>query len=117
MKEFFRDIKKDKTIIPIFFINGLLIALSVVFILFYYPNLPPLIPIFNQLPWGEERLGPTAAIFIPILVALLILIINIFIGAFIYKKNPLVSRMLATISLLVSILAFLFIVKTVTLII
>ena len=116
MKEFFKDIKSDKTIIPVFFINGLFIVVSVIFILFSYRNLPPFIPIFNQLPWGEQRLGPTLAIFIPVLVALLILIINIFTADITYKKTPLVARMLAAVSLLTSILAFLFILKTVTLV-
>lgn len=115
MKEFFKDIKSDKNIIPAFFINGLFIIVSIVFILFSYGNLPPFIPIFNQLPWGEQRLGPTLAIFIPVLVALLILIVNIFATAFAYKNTPLVARMLAAVSLLTSILTFLFIIKTVKL--
>lgn len=114
MKEFFKDIKNDKAIIPAFFINGVLIIASIIFIFFSYGNLPPFVPIFNQLPWGEQRLGPTITIFIPVLVALLILIINIFTSALIYKKTPLVARMLATTSLLASILIFLFIIKTVT---
>ena len=115
MKDFFKEIGSDKTIIPAFFINGFFIIVSVIFILFSYGKLPPFIPIFNQLPWGEQRLTPTIAIFIPVLAALLILIINIFTASFIYKKIPLVARMLVAVSLLTSILAFLFIVKTVTL--
>lgn len=115
MKEFFKDIKSDKAIIPAFFINGAFIIASVIFILFSYGNLPPFVPIFNQLPWGEQRLGPTLAIFVPVLVAFLILVINIFTSALIYKKTPLVARMLAATSLLSSILIFLFIIKTVTL--
>jgi len=115
MKEFFKDIKSDKTIIPTFFINGLFIIASIIFILFFYSGLPPFIPIFNQLPWGEQRLGPTLTIFIPVLAALLILIINIFISTLTYKKTPLVARMLAAVSLLTSILTCLFILKTVKL--
>lgn len=115
MKEFFKDIKSDKAIIPTFSINGIFIVVSVIFILFSYRNLPPFIPIFNQLPWGEQRLGSTFTIFIPVLVALLIVIINLFTAAFIYKKTPLVARMLAAVSLLTSIITFLFIIKTVTL--
>lgn len=115
MKEIFKDIAADKTIVFAFFINGLFIIMSFIFILFSYRNLPPFLPIFNQLPWGEQRLGPTFTIFIPVLIALLILIINIFTAAFIYKKTPLVARMLVAVSLLTSILTCLFIIKTVTL--
>lgn len=114
MKEFFKDISKDKTIVPSFLINGLSIIISVIFILFSYGNLPPFIPIFNQLPWGEQRLGPTIAIFIPVLAAILVLVINIFTSTITYKKIPLVARMLAAVSLLASVLTFLFIVKTIT---
>lgn len=117
MKEFFKDIKGDKTIAYAFTINIFFIIAAIIYIAFSYGKLPPFIPIFNQLPWGEKRLGNTIMIFIPILIALLILAINIFISTAIYKKIPLISRMLAAISLLTGMLTFLFIVKTITLVI
>ena len=116
MKEFFKNIATDKTTIPAFFINGVFIIASVIFILFSYGDLPPFIPIFNQLPWGERRLGPTLTIFIPVLVAILILVINVFTSTLIYKKTPLVARMLIATSLLASIITCLFIIKTITLV-
>ncbi|OGH42615.1 MAG: hypothetical protein A3H79_03450 [Candidatus Levybacteria bacterium RIFCSPLOWO2_02_FULL_36_8b] len=116
MKNFFREMARDKTVILAYSINGFLIITAVIFVLISYGNLPPLIPIFNQLPWGEQRLGATITIFIPILAALLILIINIVISAMIYKKILLVARMLAAISLLIGILTFLLMIKTITLI-
>lgn len=115
MKDFFREINQDKTVTLAYFINGLLIVSSVIFVLLFYQRLPPLIPIFNQLPWGEERVGTTITIFIPILVSIAILISNIFISALIYRKIPLVARMLAAISLLAEILTLLLVVKTITL--
>ena len=117
MKEFFKDIAQDKTITLAYLINGFFIIAAVVYILFSYGKLPPFIPIFNQLPWGEQRLGNTFTIFIPVLAALLIFAINIFTSAATYKKIPLISRMLAATSLLTGILTFLFVVKTITLII
>lgn len=117
MKEFFKDIKRDKPIASAFFINIFFIIASVACILFSYAKLPPFIPVFNQLPWGEQRLGNQITIFIPVLAALLIFAINIFTSTLIYKKIPLISRILATISLLAGILTFLFIAKTITLII
>lgn len=117
MKEFFKDIALDKTITLVFFLSGFFIIIIIIFILFSYGHLPPFVPIFNQLPWGEQRLGTTITVFIPVLVALLILLINIFISTITYKKIPLVARMMAAISLLTSILTFLFVVKTITLLI
>lgn len=99
-----------------YFINGFFLIAIIIFILFSYRNLPPFIPIFNQLPWGEERLGKTITIFVPVLVALLILVINLFTSSITYRKIPLVARMLAAVSLLIGILTFLFVVKTITLI-
>jgi len=111
MKEFFKDIIPDRIIISAFFINIFLIITTVIYILISYGKLPPFVPVFNQLPWGEQRLGPTFTIFIPVLIALLLLVINIFISNAVYKKIPLISRMFATISLLAGVLTFLFIVK------
>ena len=116
MKEFFKDIKSDKTIILVSLTNVFSIIAAVIFILFFYNHLPPFIPVFNQLPWGEKRLGVTFTIFIPVLAALLILVINMFIASKIYTKIPLVSRMLVAISLLIAIITFLFVVKTITLV-
>lgn len=117
MKEFFKDILQDKTITSAYLINIFFIIVTVAYILFSYGKLPPFVPIFNQLPWGEQRLGTTFTIFIPVFVALLIFAINIFMSTSIYKKIPLLSRMLAAISLLTGILTFLFSIKTITLII
>src|SRR3989344_1269009 len=102
MKEFFKDIRNDKITNSGFWATAVFIVVIFAFILFSYRNLPPFVPIFNQLPWGEERLGPTLTIFIPVLVALLILIINILTATITYKKIPLVARMLAAVSLLAS---------------
>ena len=64
MKEFFKDIAQDKTITFAFFINTFFIVASIAYILFSYGKLPPFIPIFNQLSWGEQRLGNQITIFI-----------------------------------------------------
>lgn len=116
MKDFLRNIQSDRTMTHCYLINGFSIITILIFILFFYGRLPPFLPVFNQLPWGEQRLGPTITIFVPVVAALLILIINIFTSAVAYNKVPLVSRMLAAISLLAGVLVCLFIVKTVMLI-
>lgn len=117
MKDFFKNILQDQTTKRIFIANLLIIIITFALIAFYYRDLPPFIPIFNQLPWGEQRLGPTATIFIPPLIAFAIFIANIIIAELEYKKIPLVSRMLATVSLLAGVLILLFIIKVVQLII
>ena len=116
MKEFFEKIRDDKTIYLESIINAIFLIATLISILFSYHLLPPFIPIFNQLPWGQERLGNKLTIFIPLLVILLIFLTNSVTATAVYKKIPLVSRMLVTISLLTSILTGLFIAKTLILI-
>lgn len=116
MKKFFKDIFSDKAIAIAFLINAFLIISIAVFVLLSYSSLPPFVPIFNQLPWGEERLGATITIFIPILAAASILIINLLTSAITYKKIPLFARILAAVSLLTGILSFLFVARTIILI-
>lgn len=116
MKEFFKDIKADKIGRFGFLTACVLSLLTFFYILITYKNLPPFIPIFNQLPWGEQRLGITAAIFIPFSFDWLIIILNLFIFVLIYRKMPLLARMLAITTFIVALLTFLFVVKTVILV-
>jgi hypothetical protein len=116
MKVFFKDVRNDKITRLGFTSSFGIVLASLVFVLFYFDSLPPFIPIFNQMPWGEQRLGTTNTIFLPILIAFLILLFNLFLSFLIHKRIPLVSRMLATTSLSVSFLVFLFMIRTVQLV-
>jgi len=116
MKDFFKDIRADKIALIGFLISGLLSVFSLTLILVKYKNLPPFIPIFNQLPWGEQRLAPVLVIFIPLIVNWMVFILNIIYSALIYQKAPLASRMLSTTSIVVTVLVFLFLVKTIRII-
>lgn len=91
-------------------------ALSLAFILINFSSLPPLLPLFNQLSWGEQRLGTKEQIFIPVAISFGILIINFSFSQFIYQKTPLVARILCGTSVCVSFFAFLFITHTIRLI-
>ncbi len=115
MKEFFKDILYDKIARLGLFLSLLFIIISFVFVLIYYNRLPQLIPLFNQLPWGLQRLGATEGIFIPIGLALSILSGNTIAASLIYKKIPLASRILTITSLLVSLITLLFITKVIQL--
>ncbi|OGH19607.1 MAG: hypothetical protein A3D74_04040 [Candidatus Levybacteria bacterium RIFCSPHIGHO2_02_FULL_37_13] len=116
MKVFFEDVKNDKITRLGFASSFGIVLASVVFVLFYFNSLPSFIPIFNQLPWGEHRLGATNTIFLPILIAFLILLFNLFLSLVIHKRIPLVSRMLAITSLSVSFLVLFFVIRTVQLV-
>lgn len=113
MKEFFKDLKSDKLTYRVFISTIFFLLLPLPYILFFYRNLPPYLPVFNQLPWGQPRLAPTWGVFIPSLISLCILITNVILSSILYKKTPLVSRMLAVISFIITILTLLFVFRTV----
>jgi hypothetical protein len=117
MKKYFKTLKKDKFIIRLFLVTFIILTITLILILFSYSKLPPLLPIFNQLPWGQDRLSITPGIFIPIILALIIFVLNIFLAAIIYEKYPLLSRLFAITSFLTSFLTMLFIIRTLTLIV
>lgn len=97
--------------------SGVLLLVELVYIGFFYLSLPPLLPIFNQLPWGEQRLGSKITIFIPFVLATVFFIFNFMLIYRLHEKLPLLSRMLSITAFLISILSFFFIVRTLQLII
>lgn len=117
MKKYFKYIKQDRLILRLFILSFILVALAFIYALINYTKLPPLLPIFNQFPWGEKRLSITPGIFIPPFVALGILILNVFLSAYSYEKSPLIARLFAVTTCLTGLLTLLFIIRTITLVI
>src|SRR6266496_1061063 len=68
MKELFKYAKIDKIIRLSLQISVVLLLCAFIYSVFSYFSLPPLLPLFNQLPWGEERLGQRFEIFLPSLI-------------------------------------------------
>jgi hypothetical protein len=116
MKDSFNKLKKDKLIFRLYIISFLFLIFTVVYTLIYFTKLPPLLPIFNQYPWGKDRLAPTIGIFLPILIVFFYFIMNIFLSAFSYQKYPLIGRIFAITTMLISLLILLFVTRTITLI-
>lgn len=98
-------------------ISSVFFMLEIISIGLFYFSLPPLLPIFNQMPWGERRLGMRIEIFFPILLTFIFITFNFFAEARLYEKAPLLSRILSIATLLVSLLSFIFIARTVYLLI
>ena len=117
MRRYFNYLSQDRLILRLYVITGILIVATTVSTLISYSKLPPLLPVFNQLPWGERRLSETPGIFIPEVIVVVIFVFNIFFSAISYTRSPLISRMLAITSFLTALLAFLFIMRTIALII
>ena len=113
MKNLISNITADKLAFRGFVISIFLALLTVLYILFYYAKLPPLLPIFNQLPWGNNRLVTTLGIFIPLAVFTVIFIFNVLFASLVYSKNPLIARIVSAVTLILALMNFLFIIRTV----
>lgn len=85
----------DKGIKYAFFGSVLILIIEVFFISFFFSKFPPLIPLFNSLSWGKDRLAVSQFIFIIPVFLFLITMINIAFASVSYKKNALLSRMVA----------------------
>ncbi|EKD64855.1 MAG: hypothetical protein ACD_50C00284G0007 [uncultured bacterium] len=117
MRGFFKNIIFDKTTRLGFFGTFGTVLITFLLIVVYYNKMPPFVPIFNQLPWGEQRLGIKTEIFIPVSIVFLVFVVNLLLSSIIYKKIPLASRILVISSFTFSILAFFFTIRTIQLII
>lgn len=117
MRKFFKYLKEDRLLLRLFIVTVILIIVAIIYILINYSKLPPLLPVFNQLPWGEKRLSETIGIFIPSVVVIFILVFNIIASSLAYPRSPLISRMLAVTSFLTALLMLLFVIRTIQLII
>ncbi|MEX2012865.1 MAG: hypothetical protein WD967_00505 [Candidatus Levyibacteriota bacterium] len=117
MKEFFKPVRTDRIIYRSTVISVFLISLTLIYALVRFLSLPPFIPIFNQLPWGNERIGPRFTIFIPILATVLIFMINLALSSFVYEKTPLMSRIFSITTLLTILLILIFSVVIISLVV
>lgn len=113
MNGFFKNIKEDRLIFRGFILTFAIVILSVLYIFLYYKRIPPLVPLFNQMPWGEERIARKIWIFSLPILSFVIFVFNLGFSSLVYKKNPLIPRLLVVTSFLISILTLLFLVRTI----
>ena len=104
-----KKLTADKIIWQSVRFSFVLLFITLCFILFTYQSLPPLIPVYNQRPWGLDRLGGKLTFFLPILLAGGVLLLNSYLVSKIYEKMPLIARILAITGLLVTVIAGIFI--------
>ena len=116
MKKIFNKIRNDK-ILSVGFLGTILFTIiTVLYTLIFFRSLPPFVPLFNQLPWGERRLGIKTEIFTPPFIVSAVLLVNVIFCVNLYDKMPLVSRIVSITTLLVSIFDLLFIIRTIGLV-
>lgn len=92
MKGKIRLILRDQFVRVSLLLSLIFLVPLITIIISTYTSLPPLIPFFNSMPWGEERLvNSNVAIFLPILL-IVFFVANLFQAVIAYEKYVLVSR-------------------------
>jgi hypothetical protein len=117
MNVFFKHIISDKIVLLSVLGSLSLITISLIISGIFYGKLPPFIPIFNQMSWGIARLGTKGELFIPIIIASIIFLVNTILANTIYEKIPLVARMFCITTLLITLFVLLFTIRTIQIII
>jgi hypothetical protein len=116
MNEVSSLVKADKIIRWGMTFSLLLLILQILIIAFFFFQLPPVIPLFNQLPWGDTRLGIKYELFLPLVMVILFFLFNYFLLKKLYLPMPLVSRIIGITTLLSTLLSCIFMVRTLQLI-
>jgi hypothetical protein len=82
--------------------NVYLLLFQFIFLFFRYNDLPPEIPLYFSLPWGESWLTSSSSIFFLPGFSLVVVLINHIFAFFIERHHPLVSRLSLAFSLVFS---------------
>ena len=116
MKKFFKLLQKDSVLTWTFWTTVLAIIVSLGVIALFYTNLPPFLPLYNQMPWGYERLGKTEQLFLFPLLAFFISALNLFFGVKLLEKNPLLARFLFITMTVISLFTCIFVTRLIFLV-
>lgn len=108
MNGLIKQLTQDKTVWWSTLLATAFLVLALLLILVFYHSLPPLVPLFNQLPWGTSRLSMKSSLLLPIALAFILLIGNTVLIKYIHEQMTIRARMLSVTSLLISILTFIF---------
>lgn len=84
-------------------------------LVFFWPSLPPEVPLFYSKPWGDNQLVPSYLLGLPIILSALVLFAN---SAFAQaaENKPLIRKMLVASSTAICILATITVVRIIFLV-
>lgn len=102
MSDNIKNLFMDKGIRYAVFVSIAILVIELIVITIFFPKFPPLIPLFNSLSWGKDRLAFSQFIFTIPLFLFIICVANITFASFSYRRHVLLSRMV-TINLLLTV--------------
>lgn len=89
------EVDADKTTKVVFLISAAIYLLTLGYFLYNRRLLPPELPIFYSKPWGQERLAASDAIWIPVLIGLVILVVNGILSLKMFAKEKFLQKTIA----------------------
>lgn len=92
MKENFKLLISDQFVRISLVLSLIFIIPLMTIIILSYAGLPPLVPFFNSMPWGEERLALSTFVIVLPLILFTVFTGNIIQAVSFYSKYVLVSR-------------------------
>jgi len=107
---------QEKANIKIFRWNLFFIVIQVAVLVWKFTSLPPQVPLYYSLPWGESQLASASALLILPTISIVLLFINHLFAISLTKTSQLLSRFLLTISLIVSLFSLITLLKIISLI-
>ena len=117
MKEAINPLIRDRLIKQSSIFSLILLSVSLIAIALGWTHLPPLIPLYNQAPWGDARLAAKQYIFLPPLTALVFLVLNLAFARLVLSTMPLVARFFSMTTAFCCLLVLIFLLRTFQLII
>lgn len=85
---------KDKAIKASLQLSFLFLTGQLVVLLFFWPRLPPQVPLFYSRPWGKEQLtAPIGLLILPV-ISFLVTLINLAAASLMPKEEKLISQLL-----------------------
>ena len=102
MKEEFKLLLSDRVHKYAVILSIISILVGFIFFLIFVWNLPPLLPLFYNRPWGLPQLGSPIDLLVLLIGVLIIFCINLTLAMRFYRNIVLLSRILLWIAALVS---------------
>ena len=107
---------QDKTVSLILRWNLVLIVIQLAYLFLQFNVLPPQVPLFYSLPWGEPELAGASSLFLLPLLSLVIFLLNSVLAAIFLKPLRLLSRLLFIFSLIFALLSSVSLLRIISLI-
>ena len=116
IKSNFKDVAADPFCLWPFRLTLVSYAACFFLLVVKWGQLPPEVPLFYSLPWGEDQLTPPLTLILVISISLLIYILTVVFGTQIYRRFPYYAHLLFVSATIISLLIVATIVQIVFLI-